>query len=253
MQSNISSQRDSTAEKQPPRTVDSPAHIALLLKRLMDAQRPLTVASTESHGVRQFFITSINSTQHTLEMHSADHTHSRGPTETEAMPANLHLTSQVDGVFLSFSAELIKRGRNADKNYTTLAFPKALLSTQQRENYRILPRMMKRPAIQLDGPTGSTRGEITNVSMGGALALLPNNRDSEEVLTSNADGQLVMCAITFDEDPTVVTSARVCHHHRHPATGEIIAGLTFLPLDRETRLQLQRHTSRLERENARWR
>ncbi len=253
MQSNISSQRDSIAEKQPPRTVDSPAHIALLLQRLMDADCAVTVTQTGDHRVTQFFITSVNSAQHTMEMCSAEHTQSRGPTVTEVKPANLHLTSQIDGVFLSFSADLIKQGKYTEKNHTTLAFPKEVLSTQQRENYRILPRMMNRPAIQLDGPAGSTCGEIANVSMGGALALLPNNRDSQEVVTSNADGQLVMCAITFDEDPTVVTSARVCHHHRHPATGEIIAGLTFIPLDRETRVQLQRHTSRIERENARWR
>lgn len=238
-----------TSEKlEAARIIDSPAEIALTLQRLKDANSSLNTQLSHEQPATRCCITAIDSAIHTLEIGLL------APPESTATlltaPTKLRFACRMDGVLLNFSAERLSQGRKAEGGNMTLAFPREIYSSQKRANYRIFPRMMSRPLIQLEGPASSLRGEIANLSMSGALVLLPGNPDNEVAIVG-ADGRLVQCAIKFDEDSTTVTSARVCHHRRS-ATGYIEAGLAFLAPDRKTRLQLQRQTARIERENARW-
>ncbi len=226
-----------------PNAVADPLQQAQILRQLLDNRCQLSVKVPGSESTFVSTVLSVNRDENSMELDELT------PEPGHLLAVNsqqLEVSTTLLGVLVSFSVRIARIGQEGGNWVYVAHFPNELVYEQQREYYRIYMGMMARPTIEirLDDQT-VVKGELANISLGGALAQLPPQFDLE------IGDQRHGCKIKFAKNDVFEVDVEIRHLQPDPKTNAVKAGLLFVGLDQQQLRALQKHTANIERQNMR--
>ncbi len=226
-----------------PNAVTDPLQQAQILRQLLDNRCLLSVRVPCSESIFVSAILSVNRDESSLELDELT------PQPGHLLAVNsqqLEVSTTLLGVLVSFSVRIARVSQEGGNWVYVTHFPNELVYEQQREYYRIDMGMMAPPTIEIrvDDQT-VVKGELANLSLGGALTQLPRQ------LHLNIGDRCQGCKIKFAKTDIFEVDAEIRHVQPDPKTNAVKAGLLFVGLDPQQLRALQKHTANIERQNMR--
>lgn len=223
--------------------VADPAQQAQILRQLLNNRCQLGIKVPGSENIFASTILSVNRDENSLELDELT------PEPGHLLAASgqqLEVSATLLGVLVGFSVRIMHIGQEGGNWVYVAHFPKELIYEQQREYYRIYAGMMARPTIEIrmDEQT-IVKGELANISLGGALAQLPPQLDLA------IGDQQRGCKIIFARNEVFEVDVEIRHLQPDPKTRAVKAGVLFVDLDQQQLRALQKHTANIERQNMR--
>lgn len=157
------------------------------------------------------------------------------------LDSELIVHGKLKGVPLRFRTRIESLEKSDGMDAYACKFPEQMFYDQKRSDFRFSPGIASRPSLQLSSDNAQAKGEIINISAGGAKVALLNHHDG---FGENLEME---CQVTFAEDQKLDVTVRVCHRKEDP----VHLGLQFLSMTNTARRFVQSWIANSERKLVR--
>jgi c-di-GMP-binding flagellar brake protein YcgR len=224
---------------------DSPAYIALLLRRLLDQRCLLTVTVGNDPETYTSAVLEVVRDEGYLVL---DELSPQGGHERVLDTRRLNVRARLDGIDIRFAARVTQIGDQDGLPFYKLPLPTRIDYPQRRQSYRVPVPMNRGLPVTVLLPEGrELSGELRDISPDGLCARIklgsPDPRGDR--------GAVAICRLKVDATRELVTDIEVCHVDA-PLRGRVPRlGARFVMLRPDQARRIEQFCAELAREQRR--
>lgn len=225
--------------------VSSDTRILSILRPLLDKHTILTATLADS---TQFFNTAFLKIDLDKGEIVIDELHPAEGNRLLAQTKRVTLSSQLDGVDVNLTAELIDSGSENGVVFHVLRSPESIRYLQRRDAYRVPVSAAKAIVVEITDARNKTyQGELHDLSAGGLCIRFPQRKSPPEDLK----GQEAQCTIYLPNKRKITCTLYICRSNLHEASNSLHMGGRFERLDKIQSRGIERFVVELQRESRR--